>query len=549
MKRKSGVLAVGCLLLASGALLIAQPHSPPTAAAKETTAEALFRTADGCLACHNGLVGPAGEDISIGLDWRPSMMANSARDPYWQAAVRRETTDHPEAASAIEHECSACHMPMTRYAAKVAGKRGAVFANLPITTQETPEGLLAADGVSCTSCHQILRERLGTRDSFTAGFVIDTSLPYGRREVFGPFTVKPGLETLMRSAADFTPAEASHLASAEMCATCHTLYTHALGPGGEAIGQLPEQVPYLEWRHSSYREEKTCQDCHMPVVQRPVPIASVLGEPREGFSRHEFRGGNFYMPRILNRYGADLGAAGLPTELDAAGNRAAEHLRSEAARLRIDWSERADGRLGAEVVLENLAGHKLPTAYPSRRSWIHFTVRDASGRLVFDSGAFQPSGAITGNDNDVDPARFEPHYTEISAEDQVQIYEVIMGDAGGNVTTGLLKGVRYIKDNRVPPRGFDKETADKDVAVYGDASSDADFTGGGDRVRYLVDTRSAKGPFHLHAELWYQPIGFRWARNLEAYQQQPEPARFVRFYDETASSTAMVIARASAKTR
>jgi hypothetical protein len=168
---------------------------------------------------------------------------------------------------------------------------------------------------------------------------------------------------------------------------------------------------------------------------------------------------------------------------------------------------------------------------------------------VFDSGAFQPSGAIVGNDNDVDPTRFEPHYTEISAEDQVQIYEVIMADAGGKVTTGLLTGVRYLKDNRVPPRGFDKATADKDVAVQGEANSDADFTGGGDRVRYLVDTRSAKGPFHLQAELWYQPIGFRWARNLEAYEQQPEPARFVRIYDETASSTAIVIARASATTQ
>ena len=30
-----------------------------------------------------------GEDISIGFAWRASMMANSSRDPYWQAGVRR----------------------------------------------------------------------------------------------------------------------------------------------------------------------------------------------------------------------------------------------------------------------------------------------------------------------------------------------------------------------------------------------------------------------------------------------------------------------------
>lgn len=41
-------------------------------------------------------------------------------------------------------------------------------------------------------------------------------------------------------------ARGRHLQSSELCATCHTLYTHALGPGGEVIGELPEQVPYLE---------------------------------------------------------------------------------------------------------------------------------------------------------------------------------------------------------------------------------------------------------------------------------------------------------------
>ena len=71
-----------------------------------------FQTSDRCLACHNGLATSSGTDISIGFDWRPTMMANAARDPYWQAAVRRETIDHPESRAAIENECSICHMPM-----------------------------------------------------------------------------------------------------------------------------------------------------------------------------------------------------------------------------------------------------------------------------------------------------------------------------------------------------------------------------------------------------------------------------------------------------
>ena len=78
-----------------------------------------FHTSDRCVACHNGLLTASGEDVSIGFDWRASMMANSSRDPYWQASVRRETMDHAESAAAIEDECAICHMPIPRYEAKL----------------------------------------------------------------------------------------------------------------------------------------------------------------------------------------------------------------------------------------------------------------------------------------------------------------------------------------------------------------------------------------------------------------------------------------------
>ena len=60
--------------------------------------------------------------MSIGFAWRPTMMANSARDPYWQSGVRRETIDHPQAVKEIQDECSKCHMPMARYEANANGR-------------------------------------------------------------------------------------------------------------------------------------------------------------------------------------------------------------------------------------------------------------------------------------------------------------------------------------------------------------------------------------------------------------------------------------------
>ncbi len=73
-----------------------------------------FVTSTQCIACHVGLTTPSGEDVSIGFDWRATMMANAARDPYWHAGVRREVIDHPTAQAAIEDKCSTCHMPMAR---------------------------------------------------------------------------------------------------------------------------------------------------------------------------------------------------------------------------------------------------------------------------------------------------------------------------------------------------------------------------------------------------------------------------------------------------
>src|SRR5213594_2582606 len=101
-----------------------------SAPAEQKIKKELFQTSDRCFACHNGLSTSAGEDISIGFSWRPTMMANAARDPYWQAGVRRETMDHRESKAAIEDECSKCHMPMARYQSKFEGKEGEVFSRL-----------------------------------------------------------------------------------------------------------------------------------------------------------------------------------------------------------------------------------------------------------------------------------------------------------------------------------------------------------------------------------------------------------------------------------
>ena len=543
MATASGIALVAISLASTGAA-----QTQPAPAAPPSHVGPMFQSATTCMACHNGLTTPAGEDVSMGTMWRASMMAHAARDPYWHAGVRREVTDYPAAQAAIENECSRCHMPMAHVQSQAAGLQQSVFANLPVAGGAgAVADPLAVDGVSCALCHQITRDNLGTKASFTGGFSIDTTTPAAGRPMFGPYEVDRGRTAVMRSTTGFQPTTSTHTQQSEMCATCHTLYTHALNTGGEPTSEFPEQVPYQEWLHSDFRESQSCQSCHMPVVAQPTPITSVLGEPREGLSRHDFRGANFLMLGILNRFRHELGVVAAPAELDAAVARSKTFLQASSATLALDRMEVANGRLEAEVVVRNLAGHKLPTAYPSRRVWLRLTVRDATGRAFFVSGDVAPTGAIVGNDNDEDGARFEPHYRDIRSADQVQIYEAILGTPAGTVTTGLLSAVRYLKDNRIVPQGFDKRTAPGDVAVHGEASADPDFEAGSDRVRYSIDVATGTAPFMVEAQLWYQSIAYRWAQNLRQYSAA-EPTRFVRYYEQVAPASALMLTSTTAAT-
>jgi hypothetical protein len=84
-----------------------------------------------------------------------------------------------------------------------------------------------------------------------------------------------------------------------------------------------------------------------------------------------------------------------------------------------------------------------------------------------------------------------------------------------------------------------------DIAVHGEAASDASFTGDGDRVRYVIVAADAAAPLQVDVELLYQPIGFRWAENLRTYDA-PEPRRFASYFDALAAASSTELARAAA---
>ena len=501
-----------------------------------------FATSDQCIACHSNIVDADGKIVSIGHVWRGSMMAHSARDPYWQASVRREVTDHPGARAEIEDTCSTCHMPMARVVARENGGLGEVFAHLEAARRGEESALLAMDGVSCTTCHQIRPDNFGEESSFDGNFVIRTDAGVDP-QIFGPFEVDDGLTRIMQSATGFLPDSSTHVQQSELCATCHTLFTTSLDAEGREVARFPEQTPYLEWRHSAFADSESCQSCHMPETAS-APISSVLGEYREEVSQHVFRGGNVFMLRMLDKNRDELLVTAPSSDLQRAAEATLENLETATARLEVLKVDREVEHLVIDIEVTNLAGHKLPTAYPSRRAWIHLTLHNGTGDLLYESGAMRRDGSIVGNDNDADASRYEPHYQVIDGPNQVQIYEPIIADGSGRVTTGLLTAVTYAKDNRLLPEGFDRETADAAIMVHGQAGEDADFQAGSDRIRYRVEVPAGVQRVDVRARLLFQTIGFRWAQNLAPYDAH-ETKRFVSYYNDNASSSAIVLAEAN----
>ncbi|MCZ2096719.1 MAG: hypothetical protein LC121_10745 [Anaerolineae bacterium] len=506
------------------------PAVPPQSDPLRAETDGLFSVSSGCTSCHTRMTDADGTDVSIDAWWRSTMMANAARDPYWQASVRVETENNPHLKSVIEDKCAACHTPMAHFTARQAGDEALLLDDGLLGSAHTlyPLGI---DGVSCTLCHQIEPDNLGEAASFSGGYVIDTALPPGERRAYSRFEVDEAGARVMQAASGFVPEVGMHTASAALCATCHTLYTPFVDDAGEVAGTFPEQTPFLEWQQSTYADAVPCQTCHMPPAAGEVVTSITGGTPRSPFSKHEFVGGNAYLMGIFQAYGAELDVAASADEFAATEQRALDQLQREAAALAIEQAGLSETHLTAVVSIAPKTGHKFPSGFPSRRAWLHVTVTDTTGAVIFESGGWTPDGRIAGDAHDADPTQHEPHYTLIRSADEVQIYESVLGDVNGEVTNILLRAAGYLKDNRLLPAGFDKANAHADTAVLGEAASDGDFLGGGDRVIYAIPLNGATGPFTLEAELLYQTISYHWAHKLDDYAGTPEVARFLGYYE------------------
>lgn len=518
-RKRSPLLAIFVLLLAAWLAGCGEtPTTEPAPTAQKGVVLSSFTTADftgpgRCAACHITLKDESGADVSMPNMWRSTMMANAARDPVWQAKVSSEVARLPQLKSEIEKKCTTCHMPMAKTQAVTDGQTVALGDGF--YDPDHPLHDAAMDGVSCTLCHQVVEENLGQAESFSGGYQVDTSTEAPDRLIFGPYQQPVAQE--MQGVSGFTPVYSTHIGTAEHCGTCHNLFTPYVDAEGKVLGEFPEQTPYTEWQHSQFGAENTsCQSCHMPEAQGGVAISIIPAnlEKREPFFQHFFVGGNAFMTQMLSDNDADIGVTAETTHFADTQARVIDQIQNQTAELKLEILELEGDLLTASLRVTALTGHKFPTSFPTRRAWLHVSVLDSTGKVIFHSGQPNDDGTIAGNAADTDPTAYEPHYDTITQADQVQIYEPIMGDSDGKVTYTLLRAGQYLKDNRLLPAGAEKEQLPPEIAVYGEAAGDENFIDGSDVVTYQVAVKDAQGPFTVQAELLYQPLSVPFIMDL-----------------------------------
>ena len=556
-----------------------------------------FLTSSQCLGCH----GASGENMSLQYsalgskpinlseytEWRASLMGLAGRDPIFHAQLESEKTLYPSQAGFFDNTCYRCHGVMGQR--QVEADTGQPFKHSMVyALPDQPDGkygALARDGVSCTACHRISKDELGTPATFTGKFKVDPP-----DVTNGPFE-KP-TELPMKNALGITPRESAHVKTSALCGSCHTVILPVFDKQGRQVKdtsgrpkEFHEQMTYPEWQNSVYQNERepfdhaqarTCQDCHMQTklgdLNLAFRIANIEDDTypftdgraankdihlnvRDKYARHTLVALNQFgqmmfqqFPEILGIRTTDYmfsdGVLGLIT----AQRSSTEMAREQTAKISVTSFDRmqrgTDFFLEATVRIENLAGHSFPSGVAFRRAFLTLEALDDKGNVVWASGRTNSVGAIVkGTTEEVlptefffDPATgkqvFQPHYQIITDEAQAQIYEEVIADTEGKITTSFVGLDDPLKNNRLLPKGWRSDGPLAEFSgPHGDATKDPDYDGksgatGIDNLIYRIPFNArTQSIVTVRVTLNYQSIPPYYLKQRFTVGQGPETQR------------------------
>jgi hypothetical protein len=398
---------------------------------------------------------------------------------------------------------------------------------------------LGQSGVSCHSCHAI-GDSTSLGNSFTGEIPFDTN-----RFIYGPF---PGpLAGPMQLYVGLTPVYGPHISESKTCSPCHTLISNTVDLTGNPTGAtFVEQGLYQEYLNSDFpvNLQTTCQSCHMPKIEDPIKIANgyTALPGRTPFNLHSFAGANSFMVNLIKNNKTSLGVTASDANFDSTLVAIDKLLKTQTVDLATQFDSTGNDTAFFRVSLTNKAGHKFPSGYPARRAVLQFVALKPNGDTLFASGIFDSIFEVKNI-----AAPFEIHHNTITNQNDAQIYEMVMGDVNGNLTTVLERGAIHLKDNRIPPFGFTTTHISYDtVQIVGDALTDPDFNkilgvegSGKDIVHYNIPLNGYTGSLNIVANLYYQAVPPSWLNEMRNFSSA-EIDTFLTMYDNADRSPFLV---------
>ncbi len=343
-----------------------------------------FPTADYCGHCHK----------ESHAQWRQSAHSNSNRVPFY---LRNVGLLNEEKGIQFSRHCEGCHDPI----ALVAGA----------LTQGAPKKRpYDQDGVTCSVCHSIKEVNTRGTGSYVMGtpavMVDETGAPITR-----PVSDAEILAHLERhSAAVMKP----FYRTSEYCSSCHKA---ALPKTLNDYKWQRAISLYDEWQNSSFAKQSplpfyvkdsvsTCQTCHMG---REALTSNDPGAKHGQLASHRWLGANTLIPKLYgydeqgkrtaqflqaNVFNVDL--FGLERGTEYATEREKAPLTAPLGL--VSYSVKAGETLVADVIIQNkgIAHSHVPEQRDMYESWTAFTVKDARGTTLYESGYLQNDGELDG---------------------------------------------------------------------------------------------------------------------------------------------------------
>jgi hypothetical protein len=427
-----------------------------------------------CRQCHYSTVST--RPVEISSYWSGSMMAQSARDPVFYAALAVANKYNATAGQAFGEYCIRCHSPMGWLAGHSEDYTGQSLTGTDF------------DGVQCDYCHRAIDPLHPDTTAPTLNYPVPG---YGNGMHVVERVTDPKRGPFPDAVAPHATMYSPFQTSSELCGVCHDVSNPFYAQ--DRISQAPYQYSalertYSEWLMSWYAtqgDSGTCESCHMKDTTGYA--CSYLSAPaRDNLARHDLTGGNTFVPDILPDFWA-----GLDTSLLAFGKQRALAKLQSAARMTLVSYKSGDSVI-AKVNITNLTGHKLPTGYPDgRRMWINLVGTNLSGDTLFQSGVYRPDSAL------------------LIRDAHIKVYEAVQGLTSSRASSyGLSAGASFhfilndtiLFDNRIPPRGFTNSAfrsrlAQPVGAVYADGQNS-------DVTQYTLPS----GTEQVTANLYYQTM-------------------------------------------